>query len=162
MIELAPHVFALLLLCAAFAAAFAALTARALFAMCMHLAAFGALITATLLALGEGDGALSAALVIGAWTPLLLLAGMLLSARAAKAINKGAPWPSLLAAVFAGGAILIAAPDIGPAPVAASAAPLGGIGFWLAPLLLVVGAACVGLLGYGERGALGGGADSER
>jgi len=33
-------------------------------------------------------------------------------------------------------------------------AEAGAVGFWLAPLLLVAAAACVGVLGYGERGAL--------
>ncbi|MBC7768119.1 MAG: hypothetical protein H7124_04980 [Phycisphaerales bacterium] len=158
----APHLFALVLLCAAFAAALAALTARSLFAMCMHLAGFGALAAATLLSLGSGDAALSVALSVGAWAPLLLLAGMLLSARAAKAMNKNAPWPSLLAAAFAGGAMLMAAPDIGPLlPVEAAPATIGA-GFWLAPLMLATAAACVGLLGYGERGALRTPADDPR
>ena len=57
------------------------------------------------------------------------------------------------ASALAGGAILLAAPDLGSAPRPTNPEPVA-LGFWLAPLLLVAAAACVGLLGYGERGAL--------
>lgn len=136
--------------------AFAALTARSLFALCMHLAAFGALIAAALLSLGAGEAGLGAALVIAAWAPLLLLGAMLLSARAAKTLRKGAPWASLAAAALAGGVLLLALPDLKAPAAAASGDAPGAIGFWLAPLVLVAGATCVGLLGFGERGALRG------
>jgi len=148
---LALHWVALLLACATLAAAIATLTARSLFALCMHLAATGALAAATLLSLRAGDGALAAALVIAVWAPVLLLGAMLLSARAAKRFPR--PWTSLFAAALAGGAMLLALPDLGPAPPQMGA-EAGAVGFWLAPLLLVAAAACVGVLGYGERGAL--------
>lgn len=131
---------------------FAALTARSLFVMCMYLAAAGALGAAAVLAIGAGDAALAVALFAAVWAPLLLLAGMLLSARAAKSVRRGLPWASLAAGAMAAGVVLVAAPELGQAPV--SVAYAGGLGAWLAPLLFVAAAVCVGLLGYGERGAL--------
>ncbi len=147
------EIFALVLVAATLAAAFAALTARSLLALCLCLAAVGALAAAVLLALGAGDAALTMAIVVAAWAPVLLIGAVLLSARSAKSFGAGAPWLSMLAAALAGGAIAFAAPDVGPALARAQAAP-DAIGFWLAPLLLVVGVGCYGVLGFGERGAL--------
>lgn len=145
--------FALALIVAVIAAAFAALSARSLLALCLALAAAGAMAAAALLALGAGDAALATAIVVAAWGPVLLLGAVLLSVRSAKSFGSSAPWLSLLAAALAGGAIVFAVPDFGPPMPRTQAAP-DAIGFWLAPLLLVVGAGCVGILGYGERGAL--------
>lgn len=146
--------FALALIVATIAAALAALSARSLLALCLSLAAAGALATAALLAMGAGDAALVTSIVIAAWGPVLLLAAVLLSARSAKSFGAGAPWLSILAAALAGGAILFAAPDVGPALAARTQGTPYAIGFWLAPLLLVAGIGVVGILGYGERGAL--------
>ncbi len=146
---------ALGLLGAALVAAFGAILARSLFAMCMHLMAAGASVAAMALVLGAGEGALALALFGAAWAPVLLLAAMLLSARAAKDTRRGWPWLSLIAATAALCAVwwpllqLETRTDVGGAYVSI------GMGFWLAPLLLVMAVACVGLLGYGERGALG-------
>lgn len=153
MIGLVSQTFALLLIVATIAAAFAALTARSLLALCLCLAAAGAMAAAALLALGAGDAALVTTIVVAAWGPVLLLAAVLLSARSAKSFGAGAPWLSLLAAALAGGAIVFAAPDLGSALPRVQSAP-DAIGFWLAPLLLVAGGGCVGVLGYSERGAL--------
>ena len=71
----------------------AALMARSLFAMCMYLAAFGALAACATLALGGGDAALAVALLAGALAPGCVLAAIVLSARAAKA-RRGVPWLS--------------------------------------------------------------------
>jgi len=151
---------ALALLVAALAAALAALTARALLAMSMHLAAAGALVSAALLSLGEADGALVTALMVAGLAPLLMLAAMLLSAPAAKAVRKGRPWLALLAGVFAAAMLGMAAPGLGTAaPVAA--AQIGLAAFWLTPLLFVAAIACVGVLGFGERGALRGNQERE-
>lgn len=146
--------FAFALTLAALAAAFAALTARSLFALAMHVAAFGAIVAAALLNLGAGEAALGGALVVVVWTPLLLLGGMLLSARAAKQLGKGAPWGSIFAASLAAGAVLIAVPDLGEPAAPLQPASPSAIGPWLAPLIVVTAAACVALLGFGERGAL--------
>ena len=146
---------ALGLLGAALVAAFGAIWARSLFAMCMHLVAAGASVAAMALVLGAGEGALALALFGAAWAPVLLLAAMLLSARAAKDTRRGWPLLSLIGAAAALCAVwwpllqLETRADAGGAYVSA------GMGFWLAPLLLVMAVACVSLLGYGERGALG-------
>ncbi len=144
---------ALAFLCATAVTAVAALMARSLVAMCMYLAAAGVLAAAAMLALGAGDGALTLALFLAAWAPLLLLAAMLLTARATRAKRRGWPWFSLSAAIAAAAGVLFAVPDLGGAAAPAAANP-GAIGAWLAPLLLAAAAACVGMLGYGERGAL--------
>lgn len=151
--EAALHWLALGFACAALVVGVAALMARSLFAMCMYLAATSVLVAAATLALGAGDAALTLALFAAAWAPLLLLAAMLLTARAARGKRRGGPWFSLTAAVLAAAAMLFAVPDIG-APSAPAAIDVGAMSAWLAPLLLAAAAACVGLLGYGERGAL--------
>lgn len=153
MIVAAMQWFALVLTGAALAAAVSALLARSLFAMCIYLSATGALGAAAALALGAGDAGLAIALFAAVWTPLLLLAAMLLSARATKTVRRGVPWLSLLAAFAAVAAIFAVAPDLGAPVVDRSDATLA-VSAWLAPLLLVAAAACVGVLGYGERGAL--------
>ena len=146
--------------CAAFVIAIAALMARSLFAMCMYLAAAGVLAAAAMLALRAGEAALATVLFVAAWAPLLLLAAMLLTARATKAKRRGRPWFSLIAAIAAASGVLAVLPELG-APAAPIAESAGAIGAWLAPLMFAGGAACVGLLGFGERGALGPHAGSE-
>lgn len=129
----------------------AALMARSLFAMCMYLAAFGALAACATLALGGGDAALAVALLAGALAPVFVLAAMVLSARAAKA-RRGVPWLSFAAAALSAAALFVVLPEIGDAPdVVAPAA--SGAAFWLAPVMLAAAAACAAMLGYGERGA---------
>jgi hypothetical protein len=152
MIAASMHWLALVLGLAALVASVAALMARSLFAMCMCIAAAGALATGVLLALRAGDAGLVVALFSAAWAPILLLGTILLSVRSVKPM-RGAPWFSLAAAGAAGTAIMWVVPDLTPAAAQASGGE-GAVGPWLAPLLLVAAAACVGLLGYGERGAL--------
>jgi hypothetical protein len=144
---------ALALACAALAVATGAMLARSLFAMCMHLGAAGALTAAAVLGLGAGDVALPLALFAGAWAPVLLLAAMLLSARATRAARRRAPWFSILAAAAAGAGLWFIVPDLGPTAAPPPSAPHSALGAWLAPLILASAGACVGLLGYGERGA---------
>lgn len=148
---------ALLLACAVVASAIGAIVARSLFSMCMYLLAAGALAAAVVLLLGAGEGALALALFAAAWAPVLLLAAMLLSARAVKPMRRGRPWLSMGAATVSAGAILWPAAELGAR--AAPASEMSGLGFWLAPLIFATAAACLGLLGYGERGALGRGPD---
>jgi hypothetical protein len=148
------HWLALFLAGAAGAAALGAVLARSLFAMCLYLTVAGALSAACLLALNAGEGALALVLVAAAWAPILLLAAMLLSSRAAKPRQGRRRWLTLAGAGAVAGAAIWAVSDLGPA-----IAPMGrdiatGLGFWLAPLLLVPAAGCIALLGYGERGAL--------
>ncbi len=149
----AAHWLAAPLLAAALAAGLGVIMARSLFAMCMCLAAAGASAAAAAALLGAGEGALALALVAAAWAPLLLLAAMLLSARAAKPRRRGRPYLSIVAAAVSAGAILWAAPEL-EAPARSVHGAAASLGVWPAMLLFVAGAACVGLLGYGERGVL--------
>jgi uncharacterized MnhB-related membrane protein len=136
------------------AIAIAVLTSRSLFSVGIGLAAFSACMSVALAALGYGDGAVALALLGGAIAPVLFLAGVLLSGRAVKPRKRGAPWLSLIAGGLAAAAMVWAAPSLGAAqPVAGSQS---GAPIALAALVFIAVAACVGLLGYGERGVLGG------
>ncbi|MGD9815016.1 MAG: hypothetical protein AB7V17_05865, partial [Hyphomonadaceae bacterium] len=85
--------------------------------------------------------------------PVLLMAATLASAPAVRA-RRAFPWLSVAAAALAAAVVVASMLDLPPLPQAARAAPRTvALGFWLAPLLLAAAAACVGLLGYGERGA---------
>lgn len=132
-------------------AAFGALAARSAFAMVMYLAVTAALAATALAAFGTGEAGLGLALCGVAIAPFLLLGSVLLSARASK---RGAlPWVS--AAIGAGSLIPIgwALADLPLAP--APTGPSAGIsGLWLALIVFVAAAACVGLLGFGERGVM--------
>jgi hypothetical protein len=96
---------------------------------------------------------LATALLAAAWAPVLLLGAILLSSRAAKQTRSGAMLFGWLAA--AGATLLVCWPlgELGGAD-ASMAAGTANLGFWIAPLLLVLGAVCLGLLAYGERGAM--------
>lgn len=150
--------FALALSLGVIAAAFAAATVRSLFAMCMYLAAAAAMAAGVLLAQGRSDAALGAAIALGALAPLLILAALLLSARTAKPRRSGSPWLTIGAAAAAGVAVLWTVPDLRAVPVriamGAVAAPQISIAALIAPLIFVSAAACLALLGFGERGAL--------
>jgi hypothetical protein len=133
-------------------AAIAVLWARSLFSACVGLAALCACAAAALLALGYADGALAVGLLGVAVAPVLLLGGVLLASRSVKPRTRGLPWLSIMAAAFAGLAMIWAAPmlDI-QQPIQA---PRGGVSIALVALVFAAAAACVALLGYGERGAL--------
>lgn len=149
---LAAHALALVLTGLAIAAAVGALMARSLVAMVLCLAAVGALTASALLALSAGDAALAQALFAFALAPVILLAALLLSSRAAKA-RRHPPWLAIGAAIAAGAAVLWATSDMTPVG-GAMPAPDGALAPWLAPLVFVAVAAAFGLLAYGERGAL--------
>lgn len=135
------------------AAAGAAIAARTLMAMALHLAIAGALASAALVLFGAGDAALAMALFAAGFAPVMLMAAMLLSARTAKQMPRGRPWLTLASALIAGAAIAAILPEA--APPAAASAPTPGASVWFAVLALVAAAGCIGLVGYGERGALG-------
>ncbi len=145
---------ALALLGVAVASAIGAVAARSLFVTCMHLVTTGVSVAAAVLLLQAGEGGLALALFAAAWAPVLLLAVTLLSTRATRAERRGAPIVSIVGASLAACAIWW------PLFELAAVAPTGiphefhGLAFWLAPIVLVAGAGCVGVLGYGERGAL--------
>lgn len=146
---------ALGLLAAAIVAAFGAIAARSLFATTMHLAAAGASVAAMALVLGAGDGALAVALFAAAWAPVLLMAAMLLSARTTKQARRRVPWLSMLGALAALGAVWWPLAELAPTGAVAQRHIAVGLGFWIAPVLLAAATACLGLLGFGERGAIG-------
>jgi uncharacterized MnhB-related membrane protein len=144
--------FAIVLLALVAALALTLLTARSLFMVCVLSAALSGLAAVALLALGRGEAAIALALVGAGVAPILLMGGVLLSARTVKPRRRGAPWLSTLAAALAAAAVLWAAPDIAASPPIA-AAP-GGAGLALAALIFVAIAGCAAMLGYGERGVL--------
>jgi uncharacterized MnhB-related membrane protein len=136
------------------AAALAVLTARSLFSVGIGIAAMCACAAGALLALGYGDGALAFALFGAGLAPVLLLGGVLLSSRAARPRARRLPWLTIAAAVVAGGTMLWASPAlVAEQPIASSR---DGIPLGLVALVFVSVAACVALLGYGERGVFGG------
>lgn len=152
MLIMGLQIVALALLAIAIAAAVAAVLARSLFVMCVNLAAAGAACAGAVLALGADEGALGIALLGAALAPVLLLAVVLFGKPTAKPRPR-TPWFSLTAALALTAALSWPLRTLGPAaPTAPHDTP--GLGFWIAPLLLVAAAACAGLLGYGERGAL--------
>lgn len=147
---------ALALVGVAIATAIGALVARSLFVTCVHLIACGVSAAAATALLRGGDGALALALFAAAWAPVLLLAAMLLSGRAAKAPARRA-WPlaTLAGAVAAACAIWWPLLELRSAAPAIASEPVSALSFWLAPIVFAATVACVGALGYGERGALG-------
>lgn len=144
-------VLGLVLIVVAGVAAFGAFASRSLFAMCAGLAGAGALGASALLAFGDGDGGLALALAGAGVLPVLLLGGLLLSARASKA--RALPVISLGIAAVTVVAVAWVAPELQRVPARSgdeASAPV----LWLAALVFVAVCAAAGLLGYGERGVL--------
>ena len=131
----------------------AALLARSLFVTSICACVAGVMASVLLVLLGAGSGALTLALVVGAWAPLLLLAAMLLSKRTAKGIARR-PWLSILAAAGAACALAWVGAAIEPGAATQPAHASAQIAYWLTLLALTLAAMCVGLLGPGERGVL--------
>jgi hypothetical protein len=148
---LAPWL-ALTLMAGVAACAFAAATARSLVAMCLSLWSAAALAAAALLTMGQSNAALAMALVAACLAPVLLFATLLLSARVVKANKRRMPLITAASAVAVIGAIVWLSPSL-PAAQSAGAQDVSAL-FFAAPLLLAAVAAAVGLLGFGERGAL--------
>jgi hypothetical protein len=143
---------ALALMCVAFAAALGAVLSRALFVMCMYILAMGAL-AASALTLIYGGGAVGVALLFAGIAPVALLGLILLSVRTTKAQRRARPWLSVGAAGVVAVLVLWSTAELDlAAPV--EIAPAQSIATWIAPLVFVAVAAFIGLLGYGERGAL--------
>lgn len=138
----------------AIASAIGALVARSLFVTCMHVVTAGVCAAGATVLVRSSEGAVAFALFAAAWAPVQLLAAMLLSARSVKAQRRAWPWVSLVCAALAAGALWWPLLDLRgiAAPVAE---PVMALSFWLAPLVFSAVAACLGVLGYGERGALG-------
>lgn len=152
---LIAEILALVFALAAIAAAFAALSVRALFATAMGVAGACACAAVALLALGAGEGALALALFGAALAPVLMLGGVLLSARASKALKHGPIWFTAIAAAVTAAVVVWGAPELAAAP-----APHmldGAAGPWLAALVFVSALGVIALLGFGERGPFSGG-----
>jgi len=131
--------------------AVAALRARSLFVTAACVAGVVALAAAAALLLGGGDGAVAMAAFGVAFAPLVIMAGVLLTARTART-TRGGLWVSVVAVVAGLAAAAVIAPELGGAPAALlSHAP---ISLWLGALVFVAAAGCVAVLGYGERGVL--------
>lgn len=161
MTELAPW-FALIAMVGALGCVLGALLARALFVMCVYLAAAGALASVALALMHGGAGALVVALTFAGLAPVLMLGAVLLSTRAAKAQRRARPWLSVGASLAVAATVFWGLPELGATATAPRDAPQPEfIGAWIAPLIFVAVVACVGLLGYGERGALQRPADGE-
>lgn len=144
---------AVMLTMAAIVLAVAALSARSLFVMSVALSATAGLSAGALLALNGEDSALNLVVAGAALAPVILLAGVLLSARAAKAQHRGVLWVSMAAIVLAVAAVGAVAPELSRA-----SAPLRHVdasaNIWLAALMVVAATAAAALLGYDERGVL--------
>lgn len=153
-VENAADWIAFAAICGAIATAVGAATARSLFATCMFAVTTSALAAIALLAFGAGDAALAQSLVGVGVFPFLFLAGLLLSARATRQRPGGRPWLTIAAAGGAAVLTFSVLPQIGAAGAEPVATAILTVAPWLAPLVLVAAAACVGLLGFGERGAL--------
>jgi hypothetical protein len=147
------HWLALSLLGVAVASSFGAIVARSLFVTAMHLIGAAVSVAAIVLLLGAGEGALGAALLAAAWAPVLLLAAMLLSTRAAKLAHAGAALLGWVSAALALPLVWWPLSELGVRAQTTATATIG-MSFWIAPLLLVLAAVCLALLAYGERGAM--------
>lgn len=134
------------------AAGIGALAARSLFVCSLWVSVAGAIASVLLALLGALSGALTFALIVAAWTPLLLLAAMVLSKRTTKSARR--PWLAILAAIAAACVLAWAGagtmPTVAPLHVSVNA----NLAYSLSLLLLAIAAICVGLLGPGERGVL--------
>lgn len=141
----------LILIAFAVVSALGALAARSAFAMIMYLSVTAALSAVAMAAMGAGDAALGVALVGVALAPFLLMGAVLLSARASK--RSAFPWLSAALGLAALLPIGWALSDLRGAPSPADHGA-GLSGLWPALIVFVAAAACVGLLGYGERGVM--------
>jgi hypothetical protein len=136
----------------AVAVAIGAAMARTHFATTVLVAVVAVLVALALLCFGAGEAALAVTLLGVGMAPVLLLGGILLSTPAIRGKRRPS-WLAMLA-IGATSVALIWATRDAAAPQIALTPPLG-FGLWLALLVFVAALVCVGLLGYGERGALG-------
>lgn len=135
--------------------AVAALRARALFVAGVCAGLVAAIASAALLANGAVLAAVALAIFGTALLLVWILGGMLLSANSVKAARRGAPWLTLLSAIATAGVILAVAPELAATRPAPIAEPVG-LPALLCALMFVAGLSVIGLIGYGERGALEG------
>lgn len=132
-----------------------ALAARALFVACVTGALMSAVAGLTLMSEGASAAAIAVVVLGVCLFPTWLLGGMVLSANAAKDSRRRGPWLISLAALATAAVILAASPEL--ITTANIAVPeTAGLPALLAALMFVAGVCVIGLIGYGERGALSG------
>jgi hypothetical protein len=146
---------ALVLTAVAFALAVAALRARALLVAGVCASLVAAIASAALLANNAVLPAVALAVFGAALLLVWVLGGMLLSANSVKAGRRGAPWLTFLSAFATAGVILAVTPEFAATRAAPIAEPVG-LPALLSALMFVAGFSVIGLIGYGERGALEG------
>lgn len=135
------------------ALAMTALAARALFVACVSGALVGAVAGLVLLANGAVLPAIGLIVLGVALFPAWLLGGMLLSTNAAKDSRRRAPWLTLLAALATTAVIVTVTPDVAATRSVSFPEP-AGLPALLAAIMFVAGVSVIGLIGFGERGAL--------
>lgn len=150
---LAAAVIAVVLSGVALALAIAALTARALFVACVFCALLSAVAAVVLLAQGAALPAIALAIFGAALLPLWFLAGLLLSGNAVKTTRRRAPWLTLVAALATAALIVAVAPDLAITHGLRAGAP-SGLPALVGAVIFVAAISVIGLLGFGERGAL--------
>lgn len=150
--EIVVQWLGVVLLAAAIIAAIGVVLARSLFALCMHVLATGLAVAAFIALVNDADAGFMAAGAVGA-AAILMICGVTLTARAVKPAHAKSVVRVLGAAGVAALLIVMAAPHVAlPAQTPHHAGALQ-VAVWLAPLMLTAAAACLGLLGFGERGA---------
>jgi len=135
------------------ALAMTALAARALFVAVASSALMGAVAGLALLANGAVLPAISLVVLGVALFPALLLGGMLLSTNAAKDSRRRARWLTMFAALATTAVIAAVTPEL-VATRSVSFPEPAGLPALLAAVMFVAGVSVIGLIGYGERGAL--------
>ena len=133
--------------------AMTALGVRALFVAsvtCGLMAAIGALVLLANGAVLPAIGLIAfGAMLFPAW----LLGGMLLSANAVKENRRRGGWLAQVAALVTAAVIVAATPELAATHGVVHADP-AGLPALLATVMFVAGVSVIGLIGYGERGAL--------
>ena len=157
--QVAPGIAALFI-AFAIAAACAAATARSLVSMSFSVFVCAAFTATALFVLGRGGAALDIALLGAGLAPCIVLAMLLLSARATRSGKRMPPWVTIAAASILCAVVFLSLPQLPALPARADNAE-AGLAFWLAAIVFVTGVSCLGLLGFGERGALTRAHDSE-
>lgn len=126
-----------------------ALTSRSMLSIAICVGAAGAMAALVALGLGAGEVALGAAVALGGWAPLVLVALMLLTAGTTKRSRSGPAWLIALPAATLAVAFPLTQPGSSQSVIATPA----GVAFWLSLVAMATGAVCIGLLAYGERGS---------
>lgn len=130
-----------------------ALAARALFVACVTGALMSAVAALALLGEEAVLPAIGLILVGVSLFPAWLLGAMVLSSTAAKDSRRGWPWLTSLAALTTAAVIVAATPELATTRTIAIPETVG-LPALLAALMFVAGVCVIGLIGYGERGAL--------